>query len=237
MATEVNMKDLRANWAQAVKALFLPIFIFALVRWAIFEPFVIPSGSMIPNLLIHDHILVKKFSYGLKIPFSDKWIIKWGMPKRGEIAVFKYPQKPGVYFIKRTIGLPGDELIFKSGQITVNGDPWKLEPIPTPENSEEGYDYYKESSESGTHTVRYRTSESKSNDEFKIKLKTGEYFMMGDNRDDSLDSRFWGTLNEGLLVGRAWKIIIGCGETLPTNSMICDPITLKKDRFWKEVSP
>jgi signal peptidase I len=234
--SESNGSKLKATWSQALVTFFIPIFLVGFLRWAIVEPFVIPSGSMLPTLHIHDHVLVKKFSYGLKLPFSDVWMIRWGMPQRGEIAVFKYPKQPSVYFIKRVIGLPGDEILFKNGNLTVNGQAWKLESTQPPGDSDTFFDYSFESSGPEKHIVRYRQGTLKSDEEFKIKLAYNEYFMMGDNRDESMDSRYWGALPEGLLVGRAWKIIIGCDETLPSNSMLCNPATLRKDRFWLKVS-
>jgi signal peptidase I len=232
----MQAKSLKATWSQALLTFLIPILIVGLIRWILIEPFIIPSGSMLPNLHIHDHVLVKKFSYGLKLPFSDVWVLRWGMPQRGEIAVFKYPKQPSVYFIKRVIGLPGDELLFKGGILTINDQEWKQVPIATPTDADTNFDYFEESSGSEKHIVRYRHGELKSDEEFKTKLLNGEYFMMGDNRDESMDSRYWGALPEGLLVGRAWRIVIGCEETLPSNSMLCNPATLRKDRFWLKVS-
>jgi signal peptidase I len=206
------------------------------LRWAFIEPFIIPSGSMLPNLHIHDHVLVKKFSYGLKFPFSDTWIMRWGMPKRGHIAVFKYPKQPSVYFIKRVIGVPGDEISFKNGTLTINGQIWPLHLVEKPIDADENFDYFEETSGNETHIVRYRQGDLKSQEDYHIKLNDHEYFMMGDNRDESMDSRYWGTLPEGLLVGRAWRIILGCDETLPSNSMICNPSTLRRDRIWLKVT-
>ena len=229
-------RNYKATWSQAILTFLFPIFLVGFIRWALVEPFVIPSGSMQPNLHIHDHILVKKFSYGIKIPFSNIWLIRWGQPLRGEISVFKYPMQPGVFYIKRVIGVPGDQLKFKSGILTVNGVEWKQTSVPAPIDADPNFDYFEESSGLEKHTIRYRTGNLKSDEEFNIKLLDGEYFMMGDNRDESMDSRYWGVLPEALLVGRAWKIVIGCEETLPSNSMLCNPSTLRKDRFWIEVS-
>ncbi len=229
-------RSLKATWSQAIFTLLLPIFLIGFVRWALVEPFVIPSGSMLPNLQIHDHVLVKKFSYGIKIPFSDAWVFRWGMPQRGEIAVFKYPKQPGVYFIKRVIGLPGDEVVFKEGILSLNGEIWKQFPIDLPAGADQNFDYFEEHSGSSKHVVRYGKSNLKSGGEFTVKLLENEYFVMGDNRDESMDSRYWGPVTEGLLVGRAWRIVIGCEQTLPSNSMLCNPATLRKDRFWLKVS-
>ncbi len=110
MSPTPETKNLKGTWDQAILTFLLPILLVLGVRWAFVEPFVIPSGSMIPNLLIHDHIIVKKFSYGLHIPFGDVWIAQWSAPQRGDIVVFKYPENPDVYYIKRLIGLPGIEL-------------------------------------------------------------------------------------------------------------------------------
>lgn len=235
-AVEKPATGLKATWSQAILTFLIPIFLIGFVRWAVVEPFVIPSGSMLPNLHIHDHVLVKKFSYGLKVPFSDVWIVRWGMPQRGEIAVFKYPKQPSVYFIKRVIGVPGDEILFKNGLLTIDGKEWKVTPTETPADADTNFDYSIESSGDEQHIVRYRQGMLKSDEEFKIKLADNEYFMMGDNRDESMDSRYWGPLPAGLLVGRAWKIVIGCDETLPSNSMLCNPATIRPDRFWLKVS-
>lgn len=231
-----KVKSLKATWSQAVITFLIPIFLIGFIRWALIEPFVIPSGSMLPNLYIHDHILVKKFSYGLKVPFTDSWILNWGMPQRGEIAVFKYPKQPSVYYIKRIIGLPGDDIVIKEGEIIINGQKWTRTPIQAPQDSDTIFNYYEESSGDEKHTVRYRSEDLKSQFDYSIKLGENEYFVMGDNRDDSMDSRYWGPLPQGLLVGRAWKIVIGCDETLPSNTMVCNPATIRKDRFWLKVS-
>jgi signal peptidase I len=229
-------KNLKATWTQALLTFFLPIFLISFLRWAVVEPFVIPSGSMLPGLQLLDHVLVKKFSYGLKFPFSNQWVINWAWPRSGEIAVFKYPHQPSVYYIKRVIGTPGDEVLFKDGQLTVNGKIWSLTPVAPPTGSDENFDYFQETSPSGTYIVRYRKGSLRSSEELKATLADGEYFMMGDNRDESMDSRYWGHLPAGLLVGRAWVIMFGCRETLPSNAMLCNPSTLRGDRFWVKVS-
>lgn len=229
-------KNLKATWPQALFSFFLPILLIAFLRWAIVEPFVIPSGSMYPNLQLLDHVLVKKFSYGLKFPFSDRWIVTWSPPQAGEIAVFKYPRQPSVYYIKRVIGVPGDEIVFKNGELTINGQRWTLNPISVPAGEDENFDYFEEQSVHEKHLVRYRRGSLRSTEELNVKLPEGEYFMMGDNRDESMDSRYWGNLPAGLFVGRAWRIVFGCGQTLPSNAMLCDPTTLRFDRFFLKVS-
>lgn len=229
--------SLKGTWFQAVTSFLFPILFIGFFRWALFEPFVIPSGSMIPNLVIHDHVLVKKFSYGLKVPFTDHWIVQWAYPTPGDVVVFKYPKNTSVYYIKRLIGKPGDTIEFKDGQLTVNGQTWTLTPTSPPVGADEEFDYFIEDTGRDTHVIRYRKGDLRSKEEFKITLQDDEYYMMGDNRDESLDSRYWGIVNRKLLVAPAWKVLIGCEETLASNSMLCNPATFKKDRFWKEVSP
>ena len=112
--------DLRATWPQALLTLFGPILLFLGVRWLIAEPFVIPSGSMIPTLHIHDHILVNKLAYGVHVPFSKSWLTHWSNPKRGDIVVFRYPENPDVFLVKRAIGLPGDRVALQSGALRIN---------------------------------------------------------------------------------------------------------------------
>ena len=113
----------QGTWPQALLTFFIPLALVFLFRWFLFEPFVIPSESMVPNLLIHDHIMVKKFSYGFKPPMGDGWLWKFKQPARGDVVVFRFPENRDVFFIKRLIGLPGDEVLVQNGQISVNGKP------------------------------------------------------------------------------------------------------------------
>lgn len=227
----------KGTWSQAILSFLIPLFVIGFVRWALFEPFVIPSGSMLPNLLIHDHVLVQKFSYGLKVPFSDVWLFQWSQPQHAQVVVFKYPKNQSVYYIKRLIGRPGDEILFKDGKLSVNGQEWAQEPAQAPAGASDLFDYFWESSApSEKHIIRYRKGELRSDEEYKLKLGNDEYFMMGDNRDESMDSRYWGTVAKKLLVAPAWRVLLGCEETLASNSMLCDPTTLKKDRFWVRIS-
>lgn len=202
----------------------------------------IPSESMVPNLLIHDHIVVKKYSYGLKPPIGDGWIYKFREPKRGDIIVFRYPDNRDVFFIKRLIGLPGDRIKVQNGQITVNDKPWGLTPINDVkfENPEE-FNYFSESvepSQAGDkpHIIRlYSSEEHIDQDEKEFIVPEKSFFAMGDNRDESHDSRFWGSIPEEYLVGRASLIWMSCEETLESAPFICDPLRLRVDRFFKTI--
>jgi len=166
----------------------IPAFILALIiRTFVIQAFKIPSESMVPTLQIGDHLFVLKFAYGLPIPFTDKKIFEWNLPKRGEIIVFKYPEDPRRDFIKRVIGLPGEKILIKHKQVYINGKPL-----------EESYKI---------HTDIFSDEQfPRDNFEKPIVIPQDSYFMMGDNRDSSLDSRYWNTLPKGLIKGKAFII-------------------------------
>jgi signal peptidase I len=107
-------------WTDGWGSLALAVLVALFIRWGFFEAYVIPSGSMLPSLLIHDHIFVNKFVYGIRIPFSEKWMVKFSEPKKGEIIVFKYPKDMGTFFIKRVVGEPGDKIFFENGILYIN---------------------------------------------------------------------------------------------------------------------
>lgn len=232
-------KGKQGTWPQALVTFLVPLFLIFVFRWFVFEPFVIPSESMVPNLLIHDHILVKKFSYGLKFPIGDGWIWKYKQPARGDIVVFRFPENRDIFFIKRLIGLPGDQLLIQNGQISVNGIPWPLTPLPEDFSADpESFNYFLENSSpaKNSHIIRLFASGSHvDEEEKKITVPENSYFVMGDNRDQSRDSRFWGFVPEQLLVGKAWVIWLSCEETLASAPFICDPLRLRSDRFFKTI--
>lgn len=229
----------QGTWPQALLTFFLPLVLVFLFRWFLFEPFVIPSESMVPNLLIHDHIIVKKFSYGFKPPLGDGWLWKFKEPVRGDVVVFRFPENRDVFFIKRLIGLPGDEITVQNGQISVNGKPWSLSPLETGTQTEEDvFNYYTESTgEMKSHVIRLFTKyDHLLPEEKKYTVPKHSYFVMGDNRDQSHDSRFWGFVDEDLLVGQASVIWMSCEETLISAPFICDPLRLRSRRFFKTIN-
>ena len=226
----------QGTWPQALLTFFLPLMLIFIFRWFFFEPFVIPSESMVPNLLIHDHIFVKKMSYGLKPPFGDGWWWKYAEPRRADVVVFRFPENRDVFFIKRLIGLPGDELTIQNGQVAVNGKPWSLSPVAEESYPDEDvFNYYDENSGTGLpHVIRLLTkNEHLGPEERKIKVPPHSYFVMGDNRDQSHDSRFWGFVPENLLVGKASFIWMSCEDTLTSAPFVCDPLKLRANRFFK----
>jgi signal peptidase I len=227
-------KSLKGTWSQAIGTFLLPLLLVFAIRWVVVEPFVIPSGSMIPNLLVHDHILVKKYSLGLKIPFSDYWLARWRNPQRGEVLVFRYPENPEVFYIKRLIGLPGDSVVVKgSGQITVNGEEWTLKTHELLED--DNFKYFVEDSGKQKHIVRFYGSPIASNESQEYKVPEHKYFFMGDNRDQSSDGRVWGFVPEKYLVGPASVIWLSCENTLTSVSYICDPRQIRWKRLFNSV--
>lgn len=238
----------QGTWLSALSLFFVPLFLIFSFRWFIYEPFVIPSESMVPNLLIHDHIVVKKFSYGFKWPIGDGWIYKWNQPQRGDIIVFRYPENRDIFYIKRLIGLPGDLVKVQAGQISINGEPWGLQKIDPQDYQIENdiaFDYFLESPISSqnsdkqkisaiSHIVRLYSKEDHLLPESKeFRVPENSYFAMGDNRDQSHDSRFWGFIPDDFLVGRASLIWLSCEETLITAPFICDPLKLRSNRLFK----
>lgn len=168
-----------------VEAIIVAVVIALVIRTFVVQPYTIPSGSMLNTLLIGDCVLVNKFIYGIKIPFTNDYLIDMDEPERGDVVVFEYPLDPSLDYIKRIVGMPGDIIAMKDNQLYINGqkpdEPYAIYIKPSGENTE--------ASNYGPFTV-----------------PEGEYFMMGDNRDNSADSRNWGTVERNALVGKAWRL-------------------------------
>jgi len=181
---------------------FFPVLLFVLViRSFVFEPFRIPSGSMMPTLLQGDFIFVKKYSYGLRLPVIEKKCLETGQPKRGDVVVFRLPSDPNVNYIKRVIGLPGDEIVYANHRLTVNG-------VPVPLQAEEAGPASRilsETLDDREHEIMI-TDPHRNIMEGVYKVEDGHFFMMGDNRDNSRDSRYIGAIPETHLVGEAVRI-------------------------------
>ncbi len=190
------------------RSLFPVLLIVLLFRSFLFEPFKIPSGSMIPTLLIGDFIVVNKYAYGLRLPVLNKKIWEIGEPGRGDVAVFRYPVDTSVNFIKRVIGLPGDTVTYRNKELFVNGERVEMEvegaftgadvKCSTPDRS---VFKVQESLDGVEHDILIHDSARGRNGQWEV--PQGHYFVMGDNRDRSNDSREWGFVPEKNLVGRA----------------------------------
>jgi len=194
------------------RSLFPVILLVLLVRSFLAEPFRIPSSSMMPTLLIGDFILVNKFAYGIRLPVIQKKVIPIGLPKRGDVAVFRPPHHPDQDWIKRIVGLPGDEIAYIDKVVYINGEPQPQTPNGPYAGSGSGRDMtgalaLEESLEGREHRILQRQGMPPAmRGEGRWVVPEGHYFVMGDNRDNSEDSRFWGVLPEENLVGRAFMI-------------------------------
>ncbi len=189
---------------------FFPIFLIVLLlRSFLVEPFRIPSGSMMPTLLIGDFILVNKFTYGIRLPVLNTKVIQAGSPKRGDIVVFRFPEDPSIPFIKRIVGLPGDRVAYYEKILYINGKPMKQESLGTYTDSGSGRSMNgalmrREYLDDLEHSILLRSAARSVEGESEI--PQGHYFVLGDNRDNSRDSRFWGTVPDENLIGKAFFI-------------------------------
>lgn len=187
------------------KSFFPVLFVVWALRSFLVEPFTIPSGSMLPTLQIGDYILVNKFSYGLRLPVVGTEIVPVAKPQRGDIMVFKYPEQPRINFIKRVVGVPGDRVRVREGRVWVNGKELPREEFRFPEG-EPWELYYRETSGVVSHLIRHEAGRESMSPEQEWEVPEGGYFMMGDNRDNSRDSRFWGFVPDRYIVGKAFFI-------------------------------
>jgi len=210
-----------------------PVIAFVLVlRSFLYEPFQIPSGSMMPTLLVGDFILVEKYAYGIKDPVFRAKLIETGEPERGDVVVFKYPESPNVDYIKRVVGLPGDTVVYQNKQVYIKpkcdgagAECEKMAPVPMEFVSRGDFVQnmapllrYRETLGDVQHDIlRHPMRENRPSSEFFTQPGTrsnewivpeGEYFVLGDNRDNSRDSRFWGFVPDANLVGKAVAIWI-----------------------------
>jgi len=215
-----NMPEGRSTFVDYGRSLFPVIMIVFVLRSFIVEPFRIPSGSMLPTLHLGDFILVNKASYGLRLPIIYKKVIPTSSPDRGDVMVFRFPENPKINFIKRVIGLPGDKVRVVGRNVYINGEKLVQELVEENHqtNDRGGYasNRYQESLQDVTHDILIRRG-GRGSKGFDDVVPEGHYFVMGDNRDNSRDSRYWGFVPEGNLVGRAffiwfsWDVINGGG--------------------------
>ncbi|MDR2013262.1 MAG: signal peptidase I, partial [Rhodanobacter sp.] len=205
---------------------FFPIlFVILLFRSFVAEPFKIPSGSMMPTLLIGDFILVNKFAYGMRLPVLNTRILDIGGPKRGDVFVFRYPENPKEYYVKRVIGLPGDEITYRSKTLYINGKEipeTELGIYTGPPESDRRLDgaHVKQENLDGLEHRIIEVPQVWVGHDGTWKVPPNMYFAMGDNRDNSLDSRFWGFVPEANLVGKAFVIWMNFGDFSRIGTMI-----------------
>ncbi|MEE4957410.1 signal peptidase I [Pseudomonas alliivorans] len=199
------------------KSFFPVLFIVLVLRSFLVEPFQIPSGSMKPTLDVGDFILVNKFSYGIRLPVLDQKVIQIGDPQRGDVMVFRYPSDPSVNYIKRVIGLPGDRIRYTSDKrLFVNGELVAKELIGTEPGTLGSAELYEEQLGTVEHQIRQEMSRYRAPPDTEWTVPAAHYFMMGDNRDNSNDSRYWddpnipkdelGMVPDKNIVGKAFAV-------------------------------
>jgi signal peptidase I len=216
-------------WVDYSKSFFPVILIVFLLRSFLVEPFKIPSGSMLPTLLIGDFILVNKFEYGIRLPIINQKIVELGAPRHGDVMVFRFPNDPSLDYIKRVVGLPGDLVEYTDKRLTINGRPVAQERAGDYHYVASGLNFIngetrreqlgehnhiamvqKEMPPVIVHQVEgdfpYRDNCTYNERGFRCKVPAGHYFMLGDNRDASNDSRYWGFVPDRNIVGRAFMI-------------------------------
>ncbi|KIF82663.1 signal peptidase I [Noviherbaspirillum autotrophicum] len=218
------------TWIEYSGSFFPVIALVFVLRSFLYEPFKIPSSSMVPTLVIGDLILVNKYTYGIRLPILNKKIIEINNPQRGDVMVFKYPKDPSLDYIKRVIGVPGDKIVYRNKRLTVNGKEVSYAPLPD-YLDEEHLTYskqYVEKLPGATHRILNdeRAPAYVQNPDpfpmhelcsynlegFACSVPAGHYFMMGDNRDNSLDSRYWGFVPDGNIVGKAFFVWMNLGD-------------------------
>jgi signal peptidase I len=219
----VDVKELA--WIKYLKSFFPVILGVFLLRSFLVEPFEIPSGSMIPTLLVGDFILVNKYTYGIRLPVANVKVLEVNEPKRGDVMVFRYPENPSVDYIKRVVGVPGDRVAYSNKQLSINGQAVPMTLVSDHLYPEGGLNYaltkeYREDLNGHEHDVLidpgsppiqgsvehfpHREDCEYSEQGFVCTVPQGHYFMMGDNRDNSSDSRYWGFVPERNIVGKAF---------------------------------
>lgn len=215
------------DWTAGLFPVILAVFV---LRSFLFEPFKIPSGSMIPTLLVGDLILVNKFTYGIRLPVVNIKLTEGHAPLRGDVMVFRYPPKPSLDYIKRVVGVPGDEVAYLDKKLTINGQPVSKTALPE-FFDEDAMQYFKQFEEvlgniphrilnddnrpafiPGVDNFPFKQNCRYSVEGVVCKVPQGQYFMMGDNRDNSLDSRYWGFVPDKNIVGRAFFIWMNFGS-------------------------
>jgi len=219
-------------WLDWTAGLFPVICVVFLMRSFLFEPFKIPSGSMIPTLLVGDLILVNKFHYGVRLPVIHTKVVNNNDPKRGDVIVFRYPVDASIDYIKRVVAIPGDQVAYINKRLTINGKPVETNALPEfyDEDSMKYVDQYSEKvgeqahkviierdrppyiSEASVAPFKFRDQCQYSGEGVVCKVPPGHFFAMGDNRDNSLDSRYWGFVPEENIVGKAFFVWMNFGH-------------------------
>lgn len=237
------MNSKKASLTKSLGLFALAIGAFMTLRWALFEPFVIPSGSMIPTLLVNDHILVTKYTFGLRLPFTSIWLTPPRLPQRGDVVVFRSVEQDDYYLIKRVVGLPGDKVDFTAdGDLLINDKLVTQTEQEWPSNlargelqdAPESYKLLAEELGHHKHPVILEKRGFRYTESGHV-VSPNHLFMMGDNRDKSRDSRFWGELPVEKLLGQAQWVWLSCSETLSSINFLCDPRHIRWQRTFHRI--
>jgi signal peptidase I len=186
------------------KSFFPVLFVVFVLRSFLVEPFQIPSSSMVPTLQVGDYILVNKYTYGIRLPVVRTKVLDLNEPQRGDVMVFFPPHMNDTYYIKRVVGLPGDEISYRDKEVYVNGERLDVDPLATLPQGNSRFNIGLETLGEAVHLMQ--TDDARQSRSFSTVVKPGHYFMMGDNRDNSSDSRVWGQVPERDIVGKAFAI-------------------------------
>lgn len=217
-------------WIEYSGSFFPVIALVFVLRSFLFEPFKIPSSSMVPTLQVGDLILVNKFTYGVRLPVINKKVIEVDSPQRGDVMVFKYPKDTSLDYIKRVIGVPGDKITYRNKRLAINGKELSYKALP--DYLDEDTLTYSKQFEETLNGVHHRILNderapawvnnpddfpnrklcSYDTEGFTCTVPAGHYFMMGDNRDNSLDSRYWGFVPDQYIVGKAFFVWMNLGN-------------------------
>jgi signal peptidase I len=213
MNAKKNRARARKWWRQEIRPLLILVLILFSIRSSLADWNDVPSGSMRPTILEGDRVFVNKLAYDLKVPFTTWLIAGWGNPQRGDIVVFFSPHD-GQRLIKRVVGLPGDILELRNNTLVINGQPIEYQPIAEQllrdlaPADRAGRVFATEQLPGQTHAVAGNPALPALRSFAPLRVPDGQYFMMGDNRDDSFDSRYWGPVDRNRIVGRATMVVM-----------------------------
>jgi signal peptidase I len=218
MNTKLFRSRARQLWRQEIRPLLIVLLIGFSIRSSLADWNDVPSGSMRPTILEGDRIWVNKIAYDLKVPFTTLHLAEWSNPQRGDIAVFFSPHD-GKRLVKRVVGLPGDTIELRNNALMINGQPVEYQPIAEellrdiPAAERAGRVFASEQLPGQTHAVSGNPAAPAMRSFLPQRVPEGQYFMMGDNRDDSFDSRYWGTVDRKQIIGRATSVVLSLDKS------------------------